>query len=167
MDSKILMEQFAAVGASAIALQFSEVYTALQTGVVDGQENPLDSIATMKFHEVQKYLVVTEHGALEDVFVVSPGWWSKLPASHRAVIVSALDEVRPQFEKMKDEAQMKALEAIKTSGRIQVRTAGEAERKRMREVMYPRARAAYLERNGAEGQRLVSLYEQELKKLGD
>jgi tripartite ATP-independent transporter DctP family solute receptor len=167
MDSKILMEQFAAVGASAIALQFSEVYTALQTGVVDGQENPLDTISTMKFHEVQKYLVVTEHGALEDVFVVNPGWWSKLPAAHRAVVVSALEEVRPQFEKMKDEAQTKALEAIKASGKVQVRVSDEGERKRMREVMYPRARAAYLERTGAEGQKLVSLYEQELKKVGD
>ena len=62
MDSKILIEQFAAVGASAVAIQFGELYTALQTGVIDGQENPLDTISTMKFHEVQKNLVVTEHG---------------------------------------------------------------------------------------------------------
>src|SRR5438105_1242826 len=54
MDSKILIEQFAAVNASAVAIQFGELYTALQTGVIDGQENPLDTISTMKFHEVQK-----------------------------------------------------------------------------------------------------------------
>jgi len=166
MDSKILMEQFAAVGASAVAIQFGETYTALQTGVVDGQENPLDSIATMKFHEVQKNLVVTEHGAMEDVFLINPAWWNKLPASHRDVIVKAMDEVRPQFEKMKDEAQTKALEVIRTAGKTSVRVADEGERKRMRDAMYPRARAAYLERTGAEGQKLVGLYEQELKKLG-
>ncbi len=167
MDSKILMEQFAAVGASAVAIQFGELYTALQTGVVDGQENPLDTISTMKFYEVQKNLVVTEHGAMEDVFLVNPGWWAKLPQSHRDAIVKTLDEVRPQFEKMKDEAQRTSLETIKSSGKIAVRVADEAERRRMRDVMFPRARAAYLERAGAEGQKLVGLYEQELKKLGN
>jgi C4-dicarboxylate-binding protein DctP len=167
MDSKILMEQFAAVGASAVAIQFGELYTALQTGVVDGQENPLDTISTMKFHEVQKNLVVTEHGAMEDVFLVNPGWWAKLPQSHRDAILKTLDEVRPQFEKMKEEAQRTSLETIKSSGKISVRVADEGERRRMRDVMLPRARAAYLERAGAEGQKLVGLYEQELKKLGN
>jgi C4-dicarboxylate-binding protein DctP len=166
MDSKILMEQFAAVGASAVAIQFGEVYTSLQTGVIDGQENPLDSIATMKFHEVQKNLVVTEHGSMEDVFLVNPAWWGKLPAGHRDVIQKALDEVRPQFEKMKDEAQVKALDQIKASGKISVRVADEGEKKRMRDAMFPKARAAYLERAGAEGQKLLDLYQQEAKRLG-
>ena len=85
MDSKILIEQFAAIGASAVVINFSELYTSLQTGVIDGQENPLDTISTMKFHEVQKNLVVTEHGSMEDVFLVSPGWWQKLPQAHRHV----------------------------------------------------------------------------------
>ena len=167
MDSKILMEQFAAVGASAVAIQFGEVYTSLQTGVIDGQENPLDSIATMKFHEVQKNLVVTEHGSMEDVFLVNPAWWGKLPQAHRDAFVRTLDEVRPQFEKMKEDAQRTSLETIKSSGKISVRIAEEAERRRMRDAMYPRVRAAYLERTGAEGQKLVGLYEQEMKKLGN
>ena len=167
MDSRILMEQFAAVGASAITLPFSEVYTALQTGVVDGQENPLDSIATMKFHEVQKYLVVTEHGSMEDGFLVNPGWWNKLPQPHRDAIVKTLEEVRPQFEKMKEDMQRTSLEAIRALGKTNVRVADEAERKRLREVMYPRALAAYLERSGPEGQKLASLYEAELKKIGN
>ncbi|MFM9885059.1 MAG: TRAP transporter substrate-binding protein [Burkholderiales bacterium] len=167
MDSRILMEQFAAVGASAITLAFNETYTALQTGVVDGQENPLDSIATMKFFEVQKNLVVTEHGSMEDAFLVNPAWWNKLPHTHRDAIVKTLDEVRPQFEAMKEEAQRKSLEIIRASGKINVRVADEAERTRLRDAMFPRARAAYLERAGAEGQKLAALYEQELKKLGN
>jgi C4-dicarboxylate-binding protein DctP len=165
MDSKILIEQFAAVDASAVAIQFGELYTALQTGVIDGQENPLDTISTMKFHEVQKNLVVTEHGAMEDVVLFNPGWWKKLPAAHREVIVKAFDEVRPEFEKNKDAAQDKALEIIRASGKTNVRVADEKERARLREAMYPRARAAYLERAGAEGKKLIALYEQERKKL--
>ena len=148
-----------------MAIQFGELYTALQTGVIDGQENPLDTISTMKFHEVQKNLVVTEHGAMEDVVLFNPGWWKKLPAAHREVIVKAFDEVRPEFEKNKDAAQDKALEIIRASGKTNVRVADEKERARLREAMYPRARAAYLERAGAEGKKLIALYEQERKKL--
>lgn len=166
MDSKILIEQFAAVGASAIAINFSELYTSLQTGVIDGQENPLDTISTMKFHEVQKNLVVTEHGAMEDVFLVNPGWWQKLSAGHRDAIVKSLEEVRPQTEKVKEETQQKSLELIKSSGKINVRIADEAERRRLSDAMVPRARAAYLERAGAEGQKLLELYAQEAKRLG-
>lgn len=167
MDSKILMEQFAAVNASAVAIQFGELYTALQTGVVDGQENPLDTISTMKFHEVQKNLVVTEHGVMEDVVLFNPDWWQKLPAAHRDAIVKAFDEVRPEFEKNKDAAQNAALEIIRASGKTNVRVADEKERARIREAMYARSRAAYLERAGGEGQKLIALYEQERKKLGN
>ena len=166
MDSKILIEQFAAVNASAVAIPFGELYTALQTGVVDGEENPLDTISTMKFNEVQKYLVVTEHGAMEDVVLFNPGWWSKLPAAHRGVIVKAFAEERPEFERNKEAAQKVALDAIRAAGKTQVRIADEKERARLREAMYPRARAAYVERAGAEGQKLIALYEEERKKLG-
>jgi tripartite ATP-independent transporter DctP family solute receptor len=167
MDSRILIEQFAAVNASAVAIQFGELYSALQTGVIDGQENPLDTISTMKFHEVQKNLVVTEHGVMEDVALFNPGWWGKLPAAHRDVIVAAFDEVRPEFEKNKEAAQTAALDHIRASGKTSVRIADEKERARLREAMYPRSRAAYLERAGAEGKKLIALYEQERKKLGN
>jgi tripartite ATP-independent transporter DctP family solute receptor len=166
MDSKILIEQFAALGASAVAINFSELYTSLQTGVIDGQENPLDTISTMKFHEVQKHLVVTEHGAMEDVFLVNPAWWGKLPPGHRDAIVRSLEEVRPQTEKAKEAAQQASLELIKSSGKISVRIADEAERQRLRDIMVPKARDAYLERSGAEGKKLMQLYEQEAKRLG-
>ncbi len=166
MDSKILIEQFAAVGASAVAINFSELYTSLQTGVVDGEENPLDTISTMKFHEVQKYLVVTEHGSMEDVFLVNPGWWGKLSQSDRDAILKSLDEMRAPTEKAKEEAQQKALDLIKASGKVNVRVADEAERKRLRAAMAPKAQAAYLERAGAEGKRLLDLYQQEAKRLG-
>ena len=75
--------------------------------------------------------------------------------------------MRPAFEKNKDAAQNAALDVIKTSGKTNVRVADEKERARMREAMYPRARTAYLERAGAEGKKLIALYEQERKKPGN
>src|SRR5690606_31050833 len=110
MDSQVLIEQFNAVGASAIALPFGELYTALQTGVVDGQENALDTIATMKYQEVQNYLLVSEHGANEDVVMFNQGWWDSLPAEYQTVIEEAFEEVRPEVEALKEAAQETALE---------------------------------------------------------
>lgn len=164
MDSDILIEQFNAVGASAIALPFGELYTALQTGVVDGQENALDTIATMNYQEVQEYLVVSEHGANEDIVLFNPGWWESLPEEYRDIIVEAFEEVRPQVEEIKEASQQRALETLEESG-MTVRTLTEEEQARLREMMYPRTRDAYLAQAGDAGQSIVDVYEQEYSRI--
>jgi C4-dicarboxylate-binding protein DctP len=166
MDSKVLIEQFAGVGANAIAMQFGELYTGLQTGVIDGQENPLDTIATMKFHEVQKYLVLSNHGVLLDVVLFNPGWWNKLPERHRKVVTDTFIEIRPVVDKLKDEGTAKALEQIKASGKVEIRTLTEEERKAWRAKMVPKAEAAFVQTAGAEGKRALELYHEEAKRLG-
>ncbi|HEY0918963.1 TRAP transporter substrate-binding protein [Devosia sp.] len=164
MDSKVLIEQFNAVGASAIALPFGELYTALQTGVIDGQENALDTIVTMKFHEVQKHLLVSEHGANEDVVLFNPAWWQSLPEEHRAVIVAAFEEVRPKVEALKEAAQETALKVATESG-IDIKTLDDAGRAAFREAMYGPARDAYIAQAGAAGEAIVAVYESEYARI--
>lgn len=164
MDSKILIDQFAAVGATAVAINFSELYTSLQTGLVDGQENPLDTITTMKFHEVQKNLVVTEHGAMEDFVLFNPAWWTTLPDGHKAIIAKTFDEVRPEVEKMKEEAMEKSLEIIKGAN-VNVRITDEAERNKLRDATVAKARDAYQALAGVEGEQVLKIYDSEIKKL--
>lgn len=164
MDSKILIDQFAAVGATAVAINFSELYTSLQTGLVDGQENPLDTITTMKFHEVQKNLVVTEHGAMEDFVLFNPAWWTTLPDDHKAIIAKTFDEVRPEVEKMKEEAMAKSLEIIKGAN-VNVRITDEAERNKLRDATVAKARDAYQALAGVEGEQVLKIYDSEIKKL--
>ncbi|THD76288.1 TRAP transporter substrate-binding protein [Thalassobius vesicularis] len=158
MDSKILIEQFNALGASAIALPFGELYTSLQTGVVDGQENPLDTILRMKFHEVQDYLVVSEHGAMEDVVLFNPMFWEGLPEDYRKIIVDAFSEVVPELISHKATAVAAALKEIEASD-INVRVASDDERAALRAKMYEPAKAAYIERAGDEGAALMATYE--------
>lgn len=158
MDSKILIEQFDALGASAIALPFGELYTALQTGVVDGQENPLDTIFRMKFNEVQKHLVVSEHGAMEDVVLFSPSWWNSLPEEHKKTITDAFIEVIPDLREHKKKAVAAALEEIK-KGDISVRVASPEEKAALRDKMYDKAKSAYIERAGDDGASLIEVYE--------
>ena len=166
MDSKVLIDQFSGLGANAIVMQFGELYTGLQTGVVDGQENPLDTIATMKFHEVQKYMVLSRHGVLLDVVLFNPAWWGRLPEGHRKVITDAFAEMRPEVDKLKDDAAAKALDAIKASGKLEIRELTDAERKTWRTKMLPKAEAAYLATAGAEGKQAMDLYRDEAKRLG-
>jgi tripartite ATP-independent transporter DctP family solute receptor len=161
MDSKILIEQFNALGASAIALPFGELYTSLQTGVVDGQENPLDTIQRMKFAEVQNYLVISEHGAMEDVVLFNPLWWDALPSAYRDIINAAFADAIPDLRAHKEAALATALEDIQ-KGDIDVRVAGPEERAAMRAAMYPLARAAYEDRAGDEGKAVIALYEVEI-----
>lgn len=163
MDSKILIEQFDALNASAIALPFGELYTSLQTGVVDGQENPLDTILRMKFHEVQDYLVVSEHGAMEDVVLFNPIFWASLPAEYQTIITDTFNEVIPELRAHKAAAVEAALDEISATD-INVRTADAAERAALRSAMYAQAAAAYVERAGEEGQALLEVYEAEYAK---
>ncbi|MAY34286.1 MAG: TRAP transporter substrate-binding protein [Pseudomonadota bacterium] len=163
MDSKILIEQFDALNASAIALPFGELYTSLQTGVVDGQENPLDTILRMKFHEVQDYLVVSEHGAMEDVVLFNPIFWASLPAEYQTIITDTFNEVIPELRAHKAAAVKAALDEISATD-INVRTADAAERAALRSAMYAQAAAAYVERAGEEGQALLDVYEAEYAK---
>src|SRR5690606_29975390 len=152
--------QFNALGASAIALPFGELYTSLQTGVVDGEENPLDTIRAMKFYEVQKYLVVSNHGAMEDVILFNPTFWDSLPEEYQTIIVDAFKEVIPDLIAHKKAAVEASLEEIKAAG-VNVRELSDEEKAALRKATYPATRAAYVERAGEEGEKLIELYEKE------
>ncbi len=166
MDSSILIEQFKALDASAIALPFGELYTSLQTGVVDGEENPLDTIKNMKFYEVQKNLVVSDHGAMEDVILFNPMWWESLPAEYQTIITDTFKEMIPELTAHKAAAVDAALQTIKDSG-MAVRVASPEERAELREKMYGPTTAAYVAKAGETGKALLETYEAEYKTLGN
>ncbi len=92
MSSKVLEAQFKAVGANPQVLPFSEVYSALQQGVVDGGENPLSNFYTKKFYEVQKSLTLSNHGYLGYLVVMSKRFWNKFPADLKPKIIQAMNE---------------------------------------------------------------------------
>ena len=92
-SSKVLEAQFRLLGATPQVMAFSEVYQALQTGVVDGQENTPSNMFTQKFHEVQKYTTLTNHGYIGYVVVVNKKFWDDLPADIRGQLDKAMKEV--------------------------------------------------------------------------
>ncbi|VTU21734.1 C4-dicarboxylate-binding periplasmic protein precursor [Variovorax sp. PBL-H6] len=91
-SSDVLEAQFRAVGANPQKMAFSEVYQALQTGVVDGQENTWSNIYSQKYHEVQKTIAATNHGVIDYMVVTNAKWWEGLPADVRKGLSEAMAE---------------------------------------------------------------------------
>ena len=91
-SSRVLQAQFRALGANPQKLAFSEVYQALQTGVVDGQENTWSNIYSQKFYEVQKTIAETNHGVIDYMVITNAKWWSGLPADVRTALSQAMKE---------------------------------------------------------------------------
>jgi C4-dicarboxylate-binding protein DctP len=92
MSSDVLEAQFKDIGANPQKLAFAEVYQALQSGVVDGAENPWSNIYTKKFYEVQKYITESDHGVLDYMVVTNAKWWNGLPADVRSGLAKAMTE---------------------------------------------------------------------------
>ena len=90
--SDVLEAQFKAVGANPQKLAFAEVYQALQSGVVDGTENPWSNTYSQKFYEVQKDIMESDHGVLDYMVITNAGWWDKLPDDVRKALNTAMVE---------------------------------------------------------------------------
>ena len=109
-SSDVLEAQFKAVGANPQKLAFAEVYQALQSGVVDGAENPWSNIYTKKFYEVQKYITESDHGVLDYMVVANENWWNGLPEDVRSGLDKAMHEAIAYGNKiaMTDDADYRA-----------------------------------------------------------
>ena len=115
------MDIMQALGADAQQIKFSELYVALQQGVVDGQENPLANIASAKLYEVQKYLSLTGHNYQANPFVMSKRSWDRLSPADQKLFQEAAAEATQYQRKLSKEADEKLLAELKGKG-VQVET---------------------------------------------
>ncbi|PUE66815.1 DctP family TRAP transporter solute-binding subunit [Arcobacter lacus] len=112
-SSKVLEAQFKAVGGNPQILPFSEVYSALQQGVVDATENPLSNFYTKKFHEVQSSLTLSSHGYLGYLVVMNQQFWDKLPKDLQEKVALAMKEATELERKETAIEDAKIMEALK------------------------------------------------------
>jgi C4-dicarboxylate-binding protein DctP len=136
-SSKVLDAQFRALGALPQVMAFSEVYQALQTGVVDGSENSIPNLWTQKFYEVQKYVALSDHGYDGYAVIVNKKFWDGLPADIRQTLEQSMrDATTYQFElSLKD--QTDSLNKIKAANRAQVYELTDAEKAAWRAALLP------------------------------
>ncbi|MGZ5041272.1 MAG: TRAP transporter substrate-binding protein [Usitatibacter sp.] len=127
-SSKVLDAQMRALGASPQVMAFSEVYQALQTGVVDGTENPPSNFYTQKMHEVQKYLTLSNHHYLAYAVIVNKKFWDGLPPDIRKILEGAMADATQYADDIAKKENEDALEAVRKSGRTEIITLTPAEK---------------------------------------
>lgn len=158
-SSRVLQAQFKALGSLPQVMAFSEVYQALQTGVVDGQENTWSNIYTQKMHEVQKYITETNHGYIGYVVIVNKKFWDDLPADIRDQLSKAMKEAtdfnNAQSQKENDDA----LAEIRKSGKSEIIKLTPEQDEAMRKAMEP----VYKDAASRVGQPLIDEFRKEAK----
>ncbi len=115
-ESPMFRDTFIAFGAKPVPIPFPELYSALQQGVVEGQENPIFHIMTQKFYEVQKNLAMTRHMYLDAPLLVSKAFWGKLSADQQKAVKEAAMEATHYQRKVAIEKESELLEKIQTFG---------------------------------------------------
>ena len=136
-SSKVLDAQMRALGGIPQVMAFSEVYQALQTGVVDGTENTDSNIYTQKMHEVQKYLTVTDHGYIGYVVVVNKKFWDGLAPDIRTTLEGAMKDATTYGNHIARQENDAALDAIRKSGKTQIVTLTPQEKLAWKKVLIP------------------------------
>jgi len=119
-SSKVLEAQMRALGASPQVMAFSEVYQALQTGVVDGTENPPSNLYTQKMHEVQKYVTKSDHGYLGYAVIVNKAFWEGLPADIRTALEEAMVESTAYADEIAKQENDDSLAKVAASGKSEI-----------------------------------------------
>jgi tripartite ATP-independent transporter DctP family solute receptor len=132
----IFVDIFNGLGANPVPMPFPELYTALETKTVDGQENALATIETAKFNEVQKYLSTTRHVYDPLVVLFSKKTWDQLSNDERKIVLDAANEAKPYERQVNREREAKMLETVKSKGMV-VTEVSPQERARMREKLKP------------------------------
>ena len=136
-SSKVLEEEIRSVGGIPQVMAFSEVYQALQTGVVDGTENPISNFYTQKMHEVQKHLSLTNHGYLGYAVIVNKKFWDGLPPDVRGQLEQAMKEATSYANKIAQEENDLALAGVRKSGKTTVYEPTKEERMALKKAMAP------------------------------
>ncbi len=136
MQNPVYIDMFNSFGANAIPLAFSELFTALESRTVDGQENPINTIQSSKFYEVQKYLSITKHVYSPWIVLASKKWWDGLSADEKKAIQESAVASRDFERKDSRDSGAKALDVLKLKG-MQVTVLTPKELDRMQDAARP------------------------------
>ena len=136
MQNNVFLNSFKTLGANAVPMAFSELFSALETNTVDGQENPFNTILSSKFYEVQKYLTVTNHVYSPWIVLVSKKWWDSLSKDEHKVLMDAARASRDFERKDTREEAAKAMGDLKAKG-MQINELPASESARMRDKLAP------------------------------
>ena len=135
--SDLQAAQYSALRAVPRKMAFAEIYQGLQTGVVNGAENPYSNIYSQKMHEVQKHITESDHGLLDYMLITNTKFWDGLPADVRGELQKIVEEVTVEVNKQADALNQKAKADILAAGTTEILELTPEERAKWREAMKP------------------------------
>lgn len=136
LQAPLMLDTFKALGANAVPLPFTELFTAMETSAVDGQDNPIVAFETNKFYEVQKHLSSTRHVYNPLIVLISQSTWNKLSKDEQQLLRQAAEETRADQRKVSREMEQAAIQAAQKHGTVYTDVTPQ-ERARMAEVVAP------------------------------
>lgn len=160
IPNPVFLDTFKAFKANPVPMPFAELYGALETRAVDGQENPFSVILSNKFFEVQKFVSATNHVYAANIVLVSKKFWDRLSPAEQRMMQEAFNESRAYQRQASRAAAQKAVDELKAKG-MQFNEVAPAEQARMREIARPvtdKFAASY-------DPAIVKLYNDELARL--
>jgi tripartite ATP-independent transporter DctP family solute receptor len=160
IPNPVYLETFRAFNANPVPMSFTELYAALETKTVDGQENPFSVIYSNKFYEVQKYLSVTNHTYSTNIILVSKKFWDQLSPDEQKILQDSANEARDYQRKISREQATSAINELKAKG-MEVNDLSAAELARMREKTKPIAEKFSAEYDPG----IVKLFNSELDRV--
>ena len=164
MPSAVLKEQGRLFGLTAVGMPFSETYSALQMGAIDAQENSITTNFFMKFHEVQDYAALTNHGILDQIILVPKPWWGQKSVQCRDAIREAVEVGGRMTAELTNAIVVSAaLPAFESRG-LEISRPSNEERARMRAAVLPGIEEFYVRENGARGQAILDAFKAEIAK---
>lgn len=161
-SSKVLDAQMRILGANPQVLAFSEVYQALQTGVVDGTENPPSNLFTQKMYEVQKHVTMSNHGYLGYAVIVNKKFWDGLPADIRGELEGAMKETTKYANEIAQQENDSAMAAVRKSGKSTIYSLTDQEKAEWRKALLP----VQVQMEGRIGKDLITSVNQVSAKMG-
>jgi tripartite ATP-independent transporter DctP family solute receptor len=160
MQNNIFLDTFRTLGANAVPMAFGEVFTALETRAIDGQENPFVTIDTSKFFEVQRYLSVTRHAYTPFMVLYSKPLWDKLSKDEQQALSDCAIEGRDEQRRVSRSLSDRSLANLRAKG-MQVNEITPAEQQRMRD----QARSVYEKHAGTIGAETVKRMQDTLAQI--
>jgi len=164
MASPLLVAAYEAYGASPTPMPYSEVYSGLQLGMIDGQVNPIFAIEEMSFHEVQEVMTFPRHLPFVSTLIASPDFYDALPPEQRQLLAEVKAEMNSHIFEVQERYNSERLEIIRSEEALEEVRLTEAERDRFRQLSLP-VREIYIEQAGARGRALLETLIRERERL--
>ena len=162
MASPLIVESYKLLGATPVPINYHEVYTALQLGTVDGEENPFWAIGEMKFYEVQKHIVVSNHAYLATIFFMNQDMLENLPAEIKETIVKTAHEILPYQLESELHIDKENEDRIRAHKGCEVTALTEDSIAEFKKVLAP-VKDIYVKMVGDSGQAVLDAFEAQMK----